>query len=88
MDKVLDIPEGYDFGTRRRSSVEGGVLAPRLSAFLPLLPERKRQQFREIMAVSGFTDDENSRDVLLSPTVITRVYFMQTLTEFVEASNG
>lgn len=86
MEKVLEIPEGYDFGVRRRSSLEGGVLAPRISAFLPLLPERKRAQFREVMVVGGITEDDNSRDVLLSPLVITRIYFMQALTEFVEAS--
>lgn len=86
MDKILEIPADYDFGVRRQSQIEGGKLAPRLSAFLPLLPDLKRRQFEEVMAVSGHTVDDNSRDVLLSPSVITRVYFMQALTEFVEAS--
>lgn len=86
MTKVLEIPEGFDFGVRRRSSREDGVLAPRISAFLPLLPDLKRRQFQEIMSAGAISPDDNSRDVLLSPMVITRIYFMQALTEFVEAS--
>lgn len=85
---MLQIPEDYDFGVRRVSSLEGGKLAPRLERFTPLLSELKAQQFREICAVGGFGPDANSRDVLLSPLVITRVYFMQALTEFVETAHA
>lgn len=74
----FSVPEGHTFP--RIGEGAGFTLA----GFAACLTGNKSTQFTEIRSVCGFQDDDDLMEVVLNPNVVTRIWFFQAASTYIQ----
>lgn len=79
---MLEIPEDHVF--TKSGAPEGTGSGFAVSGLVDVLPPLKQTQFREVLVVSGFDDNTDLLEVVVSPNVVTRIWMFHAVSEYVK----